>query len=180
MLANVDSADCPDIGIVTGGFEFSSHSYRQIFYLSSFVALDRTSIFDYDSYYNRPPYHYPSPDPDNPIGCFGLRFHNVITLPVPFSPTENGYFSADGSYGQEGQKLPSVPVTYSYNGFRNYIPDGPEVASTAFPRIIVVTDDQNPVTYSRFLSLTAGASQLVASLVLMTSLLFVLTLVLII
>jgi len=169
MLANVDSTGCPDSGPVIGGFTFTSNSYRQIFYLSSFVAEDRVNIFNYNSFYNRAPYHYPSPDPYNPTGCYGVRFDNIIQLPQAFNPTQNGYFTGDSTYGQYGG-APWVFVTYTYNGFRNFVPDGPELGSSALPRLIVVTDDQNPTTFSRFLTLTADSPHLISSVTLLASL----------
>jgi len=170
MLANVDSTDCPDTGIVVGGFEFTVTSARQIFYLSTFAAEDRVNIFNYDNFYNRAPYHNPSPDPNNPAGCFGLRYQDIIILPQVFSPTLNGYFSNQPTYGQLGGE-PSVFVTYTYNGFRNYVPDGPKTGSSARPRILVVGQGDNNGNYTRFLTLTAGSPILISSLLSLLSVL---------
>jgi len=163
MMADVDSTG--SVAQIIGSFDFTASSARQIFYLSTFIANDAVNIFDYNSYYNRAPYHYPDPDPNNPAGSWGLRYPGIIHLPQLFSPTENGYFSMDPTYGQDDDGGDtSCFVTYAYNDMRNFVPDGPKLGNGHKPRMIMVTDDKNPVNYTDALTLTANSPILISSL----------------
>jgi len=150
MVAHVDSTNSN--AQIDGRFQFTGP--EQIFFQSRFRAEDAVASFNYNSFYAQAP---------DPAGSFGLSFKPIIILPVPFSPSLNGYWNPDPLYGQNDFAI-SVPVEYTYNNNNNFVPDGPQLGSSSVPRIIVVTDQFNPVNFTAELELVAGANFVMASL----------------
>jgi len=161
MTAHVDSE--LSIAEITGAFSFTGPEV--IFKQSKFQALDSVLIFDYNPWY---PLGVTVDSTFIP-GSFGLPFEPIITLPKPFDPIRNGYFSPDPYYiyseDDFGLGYPSqVFVSYYYNNYQDSVPDGVETGSPYLPRLIVVTRDPfSQHNFTNSLTLVASTNTLIAS-----------------